>query len=50
MLELNRVYTERTYTRGFCLSDDLCHTVSNSRIPLRDTRTEILFWKMIALC
>ena len=23
MLELNRAYTERTYTRGFCFSDDL---------------------------
>ena len=23
MLELNRAYTERTYTRGFCFSDGL---------------------------
>lgn len=23
MLELNRAYTERTYTRDFCFSDDL---------------------------
>ena len=30
MLELNRAYTERTYTRGFCFSDDLNTSLRSS--------------------
>lgn len=40
MLELNRAYTERTYTCGFCFSDDLY------QIAAPDSGARLLFAKV----